>query len=331
MGVSTQTCRITSLVPRTSEKLDNGGKRSHLDLALGHCYSEHLELERGLALGRLHYHPMRPIIEETQTPHGGQVMVMTIGMQGKSGYVGQDASSLVFQAGHTTTTTFGSVSGERRYAAGETVSQLRVVIHESRLSKYVGEQRAAQLLGNGRLHRLDFRATSQAASAHASALMRYMQPAEQRQVSQLDLHIHALSLLAEQCHLLAPSEPVDTGLFTSLDITRLERARDLMCEQLHSPLTIDYIATTVGMNAHKLKQGFHYLFRTTPMGLLLDLRMRKAYTLLEAGQQVAQAAWQVGYKYPNNFTVAFTRYFGRSPKSIFGKKALASASVKLPE
>ena len=35
---------------------------------------------------------------------------------------------------------------------------------------------------------------------------------------------------------------------------------------------------------------------------------------------VAQAAWQVGYKYPNNFTVAFTRYFGRSPKSIFGKK-----------
>jgi len=56
------------------------------------------------------------------------------------------------------------------------------------------------------------------------------------------------------------------------------------------------------------------------MTLLLELRMRKAYALLESGQQVAQAGWQVGYKYPNNFSVAFARYFGRSPKAIFGSR-----------
>ena len=114
--------------------------------------------------------------------------------------------------------------------------------------------------------------------------------------------------------------PSTAAALSTSDVQRIERARNLLCEQLDKPLTVDYLATAVGMNEHKLKEGFRYLFDTTPARMLLELRMRKAMTLLEAGQQVAQAAWQVGYKYPNNFTVAFTRYFGRSPKSIFGRK-----------
>jgi AraC family transcriptional activator of pyochelin receptor len=320
MKTLTQTCRIGVSEPRARQQYDDGRVRFHLDSDLGNCYSEHLELEEGLVLGRLHYHPTRPIVEETHAPHGGQVMVMTIGMEGKSGYLGADASNIVFQAGHTTTTTFGSVTGVRKYEAGQTASQLRVVVHERLLSRYVGEQRAAQLLGSGRLHHLDFRASSAVAMAHASALVRYLQPSAQGQINRLDLQIHALSLLSEQVNLLAPVLATAPGTLTTQDIARLERARNLLCEQLHSPLTVEFIATTVGMNEHKLKQGFHTLFNTTPMAMLLELRMRKAYTLLESGQQVAQAAWQVGYKYANNFTVAFTRYYGRSPKSIFGKK-----------
>lgn len=322
MKTLTQTCRITASEPRARQEYDDGRVRQQLDNALGNCYSEHLALEDGLVLGRLHYHPTRPIIEETHAPHSGQVMVMTIGLEGVSGYQGADAANLVFKAGHTTTTTFGSVTGERQYEAGQTASQLRVVVHERLLARYVGEQRAVQLLGSGRLHHLGFRASSAVTMAHASALVRYMQPSAQGQLNRLDLQIHALSLLSEQVNLLAPVAPTGQGTLTTQDIARLERARNVLCEQLHTALTVEYIATTVGMNEHKLKQGFHTLFNTTPMAMLLELRMRKAYTLLESGQQVAQAAWQVGYKYANNFTVAFTRYYGRSPKSIFGKKAL---------
>ena len=36
--------------------------------------------------------------------------------------------------------------------------------------------------------------------------------------------------------------------------------------------------------------------------------------------QAAQAAYQVGYKFPNNFSAAFTRLFGKPPKSVFGKR-----------
>ena len=100
----------------------------------------------------------------------------------------------------------------------------------------------------------------------------------------------------------------------------MERAHDIMKENLHQPLTIGYLATTVGMSASKLKEGFRQLYNNTPMGVLLEMRMRKAYTFLESGKQVSQVAWSVGYKYPNNFSVAFTKYFGRSPKSIFGSR-----------
>lgn len=320
MSVTKGSCRLALEHPRARSVLDDGRLRLQLDETLGHCSSELLALEPGLTLGRLHYHPVRPLIEETCGPHEGHVMVMTIGLQGRSGFSGRDTNHLAFEAGHTTITAFRATPGERRYEANQTVSQLRVVIDEATLCKYVGAPRAAEVLGNGRLHRLAFRASTRAATAHAAALVRYLQPGGMQQASRLDLHIHTLSLLGEQINLLAPASAASASPLSASDIERIERARNLLCEQLDQPLTLDYLATAVGINEQKLKEGFRYLFDSTPARLLLELRMRKAFTLLEAGQQVAQAAWQVGYKYPNNFTVAFTRYFGRTPKSIFGKK-----------
>lgn len=311
-------CRLRLDHPRAHTALADGRLRMQLDEDLGHCYSELLQLEQGLSLGRLHYHPVRPLIEETCGPHNGHVMVVTIGLQGKSGFEGRD-NNVLFQAGHTTITAFRATPGERRYEANQTASQLRVVIDQSTLCKYLGDERAEQVLGNGRLNRLAFRASSSAVMGHAAALVRHMQPGPMNPSSRLDLHIHALSLLSEQFNLLAPQQSAASPL-TASDVEKVERARTILSEQLHNTLTVGYLATAVGINEHKLKEGFRYLFDSTPARMLLDLRMRKAMTLLEAGQQVAQAAWQVGYKYPNNFTVAFTRYFGRSPKSIFGKR-----------
>ncbi|MNG24257.1 Regulatory protein PchR [compost metagenome] len=83
-------------------------------------------------------------------------------------------------------------------------------------------------------------------------------------------------------------------------------------------LTIPYLCAAVGLNECKFKQGFRDLFGASPHRFLLDLRMRRAWALLESGCQVAQAAWQVGYAHPTNFSAAFMRYFGRTPKSVSG-------------
>ncbi|AYN20712.1 AraC family transcriptional regulator [Alcaligenes aquatilis] len=323
--MNTRKCgyRLTTDEPRSCRALSDGRVRLQLPEELGHCYSECVELEHGFLLGRLHYHPSRSLVEESNGPHAGRVIVVTVGLQGQSAYQGRESSDLLFKAGHTTVTAFRSLRGERHYQEDQSVSQLRLVISEAALNKYVGPERATQLMDCVGLHRLSFQASSQATMAHAAALARYMQPCSPEQPihhHRLNLQIHALSLLAEQFNRLAPPNAAKGAPLSVDDIQRVERARDLLSSQLDQPITVEYLATTVGINEHKLKEGFRYLYDNTPIGLLLELRMRKAYTLLESGQQVAQAAWQVGYKYPNNFSVAFTRYFGRSPKSIFGNK-----------
>lgn len=311
-------CRLHLDHPRTRVAMADGRVRVQLDEDLGRCHHDSLQLEPGLSLGRLHYQPSRRLIEESCGPHEGRVMVVTLGLQGKSGFTGREAD-LVFQAGHATVTAFGATPGERRYEADQAVTQLRLVIDEATLGKYLGARRAAEMLGDGRLTRLAFRPASDAAMAHAAALVRYLSPGVMSPDTRLDLHIHALSLLSEQSSLSVPPQRGVSPL-SAMDVERVERARDLLGEQLHKPLTVKYLAATVGINEHKLKEGFRCLFDSTPARILLELRMRRAMTLLEAGQQVGQVAWQVGYSYPNNFTVAFTRYFGRSPKSIFGRQ-----------
>lgn len=323
MGSRKSGYRLGTGEPRSRHALPDGKIRLQLPDALGHCYADSVELEPGFSVGRLHYHPSTALIEESDGPHAGRVMVVTVGLQGESAYHGKQNGELLFKAGHTTVTAFRSLRGERHYREDQSVSQLRLIISEAALHKYIPPEQATQLLDNAGLHKLSFHSSSQATMAHATALTRYMQPSNSSQAFQaqkLSVHIHALSLLAEQFQRLAPPTPQTSTTLSVADIQRVEQARNLLSSQLDQQITVDYLATAVGINEHKLKEGFHYLYNNTPIGLLLELRMRKAYTLLDSGLQVAQTAWQVGYKYPNNFSVAFTRYFGRSPKSIFGNK-----------
>ncbi|ENO90251.1 helix-turn-helix domain-containing protein [Thauera linaloolentis] len=321
MSARNNCCRLTLDEPRIRSALGSGKTRLQLPEDIGHCYQDFVELEPGLGLGRLHYIPSVPLIEETNGPHDGHVMVITLGMKGRSCYEGQDATSLEFQKGYTTISSFRAIPGERRYEAGDTVSQLRVVAHESLICKYVGQERTAEILGSRQLSRLAFRASTPAAMTHAKALLSHLLPCQTR-LSRLDLHIHTLSLLNEQFSLLAPQHCAPSSPFSPSEIERIEKARQIMDEHLDKPLTLDYLATIVGTNKNKLKDGMIYLYNATPTELLLELRMNKAIALLESGQQVSQVAWQVGYKYANNFTVAFTRYHGKSPKAMFGKRAL---------
>ncbi|MCE0460524.1 MULTISPECIES: helix-turn-helix domain-containing protein [Pseudomonas] len=295
-----------------------GWTRQQLPGELGECYSERYLVDNDLMVVRSRYRPTRHLIEETASPHNRHMLVITFGMQGDSGYKGADGSTVSFRAGYTTITSFQLSLGERCYEAGTTVSQLRLLIGESMLNRYIGEQRTRQLLGNGNVRQLAFQKTSATSASHATALARYL---NQGATGALDMHIHTLSLLSEQLKLISPPTPcIQNPQLSASDIEKLDRARDIMLEQMDQPLTIPYLCAAVGLNEFKLKEGLHHRFNSTPHRMLHEMRMRKAYTLLESGCQVAQAAYQVGYKFPNNFSAAFTRFFGKSPKTVFGKR-----------
>ena len=131
--------------------------------------------------------------------------------------------------------------------------------------------------------------------------------------------IHMLNLLADQLRFLTQS-PAKTMRFSERDIEKLEFIQTFIQENMERPLSISYLCTIAGMNENKLKEGFRLHFKITPYRMLMEFRMHKALLLLESGRQVAEAAYQVGYQHPSNFSAAFTRFFGRAPKSVFDKR-----------
>ncbi|MFA5018281.1 MAG: helix-turn-helix transcriptional regulator, partial [Methylobacter sp.] len=86
------------------------------------------------------------------------------------------------------------------------------------------------------------------------------------------------------------------------------------------PPSVEELSKRAGTNQFKLKKLFHHFFNNTPYGLLLEIRMNNAYQLLESGQcQVGVAADRVGYSHASNFSTAFIKHFGISPKAISKK------------
>jgi AraC-like DNA-binding protein len=308
-----------------------------LQLATGHsaCHAHRRVLEPGLTLVHSDYQPRQALAENSVNPEEPRVLVITLGLQGNSAYQSRDGSQLAFRGGHTTVSSFRHSIGQRRYAAGERVAQLRLLIEESLLARYVGAERCAALLPESGVRSLAFGRTAAASNVHAAALLPQIRPrrlpglaklparAGDIPASTLDLHIHALSLLAEQLRLLPTLNILGVAKtarrrIAEADLLRVEQARELMHSQMAHPLSIAYLCARVGLSEFKLKQGCRYLYQASPYQLLLEIRMRHAWTLLENGCQVAQAGWQVGYEHPGNFSAAFTRFFGRPPKSISG-------------
>lgn len=303
-----------------------GWTRHALPAELGDCHAERFTLGDGIVLARSHYCPLRDLVEDSvqaDASDQGRTLVITLGLAGESGFVARTGAALRFGAGQTTLAAFRGSQGERRYAAGQTVRQLRLLLSGAALDRYLGAElsrRLTQVDGAAGVRPLDHRASLPASLALARRLA---QPPGHQPTDALDRHIAMLSLAALELRHLAPaSQPAKAAPRWSADeLARLEQARELLSTQMDRALTLAYLSAAVGLGEQRLKQGFRAVFGTTPQALLLELRMRRAWALLETGCQVAQAGWQVGYAHPSNFSAAFTRFYGRSPKTVFGRRS----------
>lgn len=105
---------------------------------------------------------------------------------------------------------------------------------------------------------------------------------------------------------------------TKLSPTEIERIYRLSNQLLvapNEPPSADILARQVGMNMRKINTGFRRLFGVTMYGFIIQSRLDKARTLLEAGEHnVAQAADSVGYD-PAHFSTAFRKRFGLPPSA----------------
>lgn len=101
------------------------------------------------------------------------------------------------------------------------------------------------------------------------------------------------------------------------DRDKLFAAKLFVEERLHQPPSLAQVAKAVALNEYKLKKGFKQLFSQTVYGYLTQLRLEKAYLLLQEAELTAsEIAFQLGYSSPQHFHTAFKKKFGVPPKSI---------------
>ena len=101
------------------------------------------------------------------------------------------------------------------------------------------------------------------------------------------------------------------------DKEKLIAARDLVQSNLTAPLTLQEIATSVGLNTYKLKRGFKELFGETVFGYMTALRLSLAQQMLRDTQaQISQIALDLGYATPQHFSNQFKQHFGFTPNSV---------------
>ncbi len=128
-----------------------------------------------------------------------------------------------------------------------------------------------------------------------------------------------LELLCATVHLLADGYPAGelAPRLRSRDIALLQEAADIISHEHANPPTLEHLARRVGINQNKLTQGFRHQFGMTVAQYCQTQRMNEAARLLgDDSLTIYRVAELVGYEFPGNFTAAFKRHFGVSPKSF---------------
>ena len=285
------------------------------DLGMGR--SAIFQLDQDLSYIETRYTPSKDLAILSKIEYQEPRLVVTLGLKGQSRFAGNCGDELVFNEGYTAITTIQSSIGERQYQAHKPTMQLRFALNKSWLDRYFGEVRTAQLFNTNGTQLLSYQPISPQAMCAAQQLLNYNTA---RETSRLFMHGQAMSLLAFELIPLSEDKRRNLTRWDRKDAAFAKLARDILLNEFKNPPSIEQLSRRVGTNQCKLKQLFHHFFNNTPYGLLLEIRMTNAYQLLESTQcLVSVAAEMVGYSHASNFSNAFIKYFGISPKAISKK------------
>lgn len=284
---------------------------------LGNGYSNTYQLDSNLSYIETRYAPTKDFEILNTFDLAEPRMVVTLGLQGHSSYANEQGDEVYFDQAYTTITSFNSSTGARRYAAEQTVLQLRLVVDKLWLDRYFGEHKCQHLFNKGALLQVSHQPTSYQALVAAKHLLN---AAVDETVRPIFMHSEAMSILAAELSVLCPNQSKSRGRFVAKDHEIAVLARNILMQEYKQPPSVNLLAKRVRTNQFKLKQLFHHFFNNTPYGVLLEIRMHKAYQLLERQRcSVAATADAVGYQHASNFSAAFSKYFGIAPK-VLNKK-----------
>jgi AraC-like DNA-binding protein len=99
------------------------------------------------------------------------------------------------------------------------------------------------------------------------------------------------------------------------NVLKIRKAKEIMIARMTEPPSLQELATEIGLNLKKLKEGFKQIYGDTVYSFLFDYKMEHSRKLLESNQfNVNEVGLQVGYSTASHFIAAFKKKFGTTPK-----------------
>ncbi|KZN13080.1 helix-turn-helix transcriptional regulator [Marinomonas sp. TW1] len=297
----------------------NGAKRQRLPAVLGTCYVDRELIEPGITLAYSSYTTSQNFVEQSRIETSETRLSLTFGLSGQSIYQCKSAltDDLVFSENHTTLTIVGNSQGERIYQEGQKIDQLRILISGDAFDRLsIPFQQAAKDVAFPTQQQ--HTRTSPNTLHYLKRLMTLMHSHQPERP--LEKQILVLNVLSEQLSLLQEGRQDYPLRFHHRDEASIISAKQYMIQNMSLPITLANVCQAVGISETKLKQGTKAIYQLSPHQLLLKIRMEKAWERLMTGHNVSQTAYFVGYQHPSNFSTAFSRYYGFSPKSLLAQK-----------
>lgn len=133
----------------------------------------------------------------------------------------------------------------------------------------------------------------------------------------------------------ASDDPQRSGLAERYQIhnATVLTAVDIMRNHLADPLDLTQLSQLAGVSTRQLNRLFYDHLKTSPMAFCRELRLEKAYTLLEkSALSIMDIALATGFTDPAHFSRTFSSQFGKSPsmaRKAAGKQAVKSVSTLL--
>ncbi|MBC7777573.1 MAG: response regulator, partial [Phycisphaerae bacterium] len=123
--------------------------------------------------------------------------------------------------------------------------------------------------------------------------------------------------LKYQQNVLTPLQSEPNAVPVDPEDSFLQKVRDIIDAQYHhEDFGLPQLCQKIGMSRSQLFRKMKALTDIAPSDLIRSHRLNKAKSLLESGAaNVAEAAWQVGFKDPSYFSKLYQEEFGEAPST----------------